>query len=45
MHNGQQTMNGGPLNLIIEFTTSTHCENLRFLEFESFQIIISFTGV
>ena len=33
-----------PLNLIIEFTTSTPYETLRFQELESFQLIISFIG-
>ena len=33
-----------PLNLIIEFTTPTHYETLRFQELESFQLIISFIG-
>ena len=35
----------GPPNLIIQFTTSTHCETLEFQEFESFQLILSFIGV
>ena len=44
VYNEQYTIKWGPLNLIIEFTTSTHRETLGFHDFESFQLIIIFIG-